>query len=90
MTRYPLKELGDFYMDAKISGGAWQCSWDDGSCQEMEAEIDFAEKDNSERSNDFKYVFDVSWRSRCVLLSSSTSSPVSIVIVNAGKWIRLC
>lgn len=47
-------------MDAKLAGGHWQCNWDDGTCKEMEDEIDFAEKDASERSNQFKYVFDVS------------------------------
>ena len=59
LSRYSLKELGDYYMDVKLSGGNWQCEWGDGTCQEMEDEIDFADKDNAERSNDFKYVFDV-------------------------------
>ncbi len=60
LSRFPLKELGDYYMDVKLGGGNWQCDWGDGSCQEMEDEIDFADKDDAERSNDFKYVFDVS------------------------------
>lgn len=47
-------------MDVKLSGGNWQCDWGDGSCQAMEDEIEFAPKDEAERSNDFKYVFDVS------------------------------
>ena len=47
-------------MDAKLAGGHWQCDWDDGTCSEMEAEIDFAEKDAAEKSNQFKYIFDVS------------------------------
>ena len=60
MTQLPLHELGEYYMDVKLSGGHWQCDWDDGSCQDMIDEIDFAKKDNSETSNGFKYVFDVS------------------------------
>ena len=59
-AQLPLRELGEYYMDAKLAGGHWQCNWDDGTCSEMEDEIDFAEKDNAERSNDFKYIFDVS------------------------------
>jgi len=47
-------------MDAKLAGGHWQCDWDDGTCKEMEDEIDFAEKDPAEKSNQFKYIFDVS------------------------------
>lgn len=60
LARFPLKELGEYYMDVKLSGGNWQCDWGDGSCQAMEDEIEFASKDEAERSNDFKYVFDVS------------------------------
>lgn len=62
LARYPLKELGEYYMDVKLSGGHWQCDWDDGTCQEMDDEIDFAGQDSAERSNEFKYVFDVSAR----------------------------
>jgi beta-1,2-xylosyltransferase len=47
-------------MDAKLAGGHWQCDWDDGTCSEMESEIEFAEKDPAEKSNQFKYIFDVS------------------------------
>ena len=64
LSRIPRKELGEYYMDVKMSGGNWQCDWGDGSCQEMEDEFDFAQKDNAERSNDFKYVFDVSGNAR--------------------------
>lgn len=60
MSRYSRRDLGQYYMDAKLSGGNWQCDWGDGTCQEMEDEIQFAEKDDAERSNQFKYVFDVS------------------------------
>ena len=60
LARYSLKDLGKYYMDVKLSGGSWQCDGGDGTCAEMEDEISFAEKDTAERSNDFKYVFDVS------------------------------
>lgn len=62
---FRLKDLGEYYMDAKLAGGHWQCNWDDGTCKEMEDEIEFAEKDASERSNQFKYVFDVSLDPLC-------------------------
>lgn len=58
--KLPTKGLGEYYMDAKLAGGHWQCDAGDGTCAEMDDEIDFAEKDNTERSNEFKYVFDVS------------------------------
>ncbi len=32
---YPAKQLSDYYMDVKLSGGPWQCDWGDGSCDEM-------------------------------------------------------
>lgn len=55
-----MKQLGDFYMDMKLAGGSWQCDWDDGTCDEMNKEIEWAEKDASEKSNEYKFVFDVS------------------------------
>jgi beta-1,2-xylosyltransferase len=61
ITTFPLKELGEYYMDVKLAGGNWQCDMGDGTCQAMEDEIDFAEKDDAEKSNEYKYVFDVSW-----------------------------
>jgi beta-1,2-xylosyltransferase len=60
VQQYRLKDLGEYYMDAKLAGGHWQCDWDDGTCKEMEDEIQFAEKDPSEKSNEYKYIFDVS------------------------------
>jgi beta-1,2-xylosyltransferase len=60
VQQYRLKDLGEYYMDAKLAGGHWQCDWDDGTCSEMESEIEFAEKDPAEKSNQFKYIFDVS------------------------------
>jgi beta-1,2-xylosyltransferase len=34
-TSYPAKQLSEYYMDVKMSGGPWQCDWSDGSCDEM-------------------------------------------------------
>ena len=59
-SKLPSKGVGEYYMDAKLAGGAWQCDWGDGTCGEMNAEIDFAEKDDAEKSNQYKYVLDVS------------------------------
>jgi hypothetical protein len=59
-ARLSTKGLGEYYMDVKLAGGSWQCDGGDGTCAEMEDEIDFGSKDGTERSNDFKYVFDVS------------------------------
>ena len=56
----PKRELGQFYMDVKLADGPWQCDGGDGTCSEMADEIEFAPKDNTERANEFKYVFDVS------------------------------
>ena len=59
-TRLPTKGLGEYYMDAKLAGGPWQCDGGDGTCDEMKDEIDFADKDASDRGNQFQYLFDVS------------------------------
>ncbi|EIW70562.1 beta-1,2-xylosyltransferase 1 [Tremella mesenterica] len=74
LTQLPLKELGEYYMDVKLAGGHWQCNWEDGTCDEMEKEIDFAEKDSAEKSNGYKYVFDTdgnAWSSRFPRLMAS-------------------
>ncbi|ORY32933.1 hypothetical protein BCR39DRAFT_522439 [Naematelia encephala] len=74
LSRLPLKELGEYYMDVKLSGGHWQCDGGDGSCNEMNEEIDFAPKDDPEKGNDFKYVFDTdgnAWSSRFPRLMAS-------------------
>ncbi|ORX35699.1 hypothetical protein BD324DRAFT_631296 [Kockovaella imperatae] len=74
LTRQKRKDLGQYYMDAKLAGGHWQCDWGDGTCQEMEDEIEFAQKDDQEKSNQFKYVFDTdgnAWSSRFPRLMAS-------------------
>lgn len=48
-------------MNVALAGGNWQCDWDDGTCDEMDKEINWAEKEPGEKSNEFKYVFDVSF-----------------------------
>ncbi|OCF60907.1 beta-1,2-xylosyltransferase 1 [Kwoniella mangroviensis CBS 10435] len=83
LSRLPLKELGEYYMDVKLAGGHWQCDWDDGTCDEMEKEIEFAGKDNAERSNDFKYVFDTdgnAWSSRFPRLMASNNVVVKATV----------
>ena len=75
--------LSEYYMDVAMSGGAWQCDWGDGSCDEMKwveelsrsvnrlqradaatnrEQFNFAQQDSPERSNAYKFVFDVSCR----------------------------
>ncbi|ODN80875.1 beta-1,2-xylosyltransferase 1 [Cryptococcus amylolentus CBS 6039] len=76
VARLPLRELGQYYMDVKLAGGHWQCDWDDGTCEEMNKEIDFAGKDSSEKSNEYKYVFDTdgnAWSSRFPRLMASNN-----------------
>ncbi|KAK4688087.1 beta-1,2-xylosyltransferase, partial [Tremellales sp. Uapishka_1] len=76
LAQFPLKELGQYYMDAKLAGGNWQCDGGDGTCDEMDKEIDWAAKDDAERSNEFKYVFDTdgnAWSSRFPRLMASNN-----------------
>ncbi|WVF71389.1 beta-1,2-xylosyltransferase 1 [Kwoniella sp. CBS 6097] len=83
LTQLPLKELGEYYMDVKLAGGHWQCDWDDGTCEEMNKEIDWAPKDNSERSNDFKYVFDTdgnAWSSRFPRLMAANNVVIKATV----------
>ncbi|KAJ9094050.1 hypothetical protein QFC21_006151 [Naganishia friedmannii] len=73
-NEYPVNMLGQYYMDVKLSGGHWQCDGSDGTCDEMNEEIEFGSKDSPERSNAFKYVFDTdgnAWSSRFPRLMAS-------------------
>ncbi|WOO80670.1 Beta-1,2-xylosyltransferase 1 [Vanrija pseudolonga] len=71
---YTLRSLGQYYMNAKLADQPWQCDGNDGTCDEMKAEIDFAPKDPSEKSNEYKYILDVdgnAWSSRFPRLMAS-------------------
>lgn len=64
---HSLKTLGEYYMNAKLAGGPWQCDQGDGTCDEMSAEIDFAPKDPATESKKHKYILDTdgnAWSSR--------------------------
>lgn len=60
MVNRPKNKLGQYYTDAKLVGGPWQCDRNDGTCDEMQAEIDFAPLEGSDKANEFKYILDVS------------------------------
>ncbi|WWD17085.1 beta-1,2-xylosyltransferase 1 [Kwoniella shandongensis] len=83
LSRLPAREMGQYYMDVKLAGGNWQCDWDDGTCDEMEKEIEFAGKDSAERSNDFKYVFDTdgnAWSSRFPRLMAANNVVIKATV----------
>lgn len=72
----PSKLLSDYYMDVSLSQGPRQCDDGDGTCEEMKQAFTFAPKDPAERSNAFKYVFDIdgnSWSSRFPRLMASNN-----------------
>jgi beta-1,2-xylosyltransferase len=74
LVSYPLRSLGQYYMDAKLIGGPWQCDRGDGTCDEMAAEIEFAGEATWQESNQYKYIIDVdgnAWSSRFTRLMSS-------------------
>ncbi|KAI5453780.1 cryptococcal xylosyltransferase 1 [Naganishia albida] len=80
---YPANALGQYYMDVKLSGGHWQCDGADGTCDEMNQEIEFGSKDSPERSNAFKYVFDTdgnAWSSRFPRLMASKNMVIKASI----------
>ncbi|BEI82977.1 hypothetical protein CcaverHIS002_0308450 [Cutaneotrichosporon cavernicola] len=65
--RHSLKALGEYYTNSKLAQGPWQCDEGDGTCAEMQSEIDFAPKDPMEESNNYKYLLDIdgnAWSSR--------------------------
>lgn len=65
--RHSRKALGEYYTNVKLAQGPWQCDEGDGTCAEMQSEIDFAQKDPKEESNKYKYLLDVdgnAWSSR--------------------------
>lgn len=61
MVTHSKQKLGEYYTNAKLVGGPWQCSSEDGSCDEMKAEIDFAQVESSDKANEYKYILDVSY-----------------------------
>lgn len=72
----PANTLSQYYMDVAMSKGPWQCDGNDGTCKEMEQQFTFASEDPSERSNEFKYVFDTdgnAWSSRFPRLMASNN-----------------
>jgi beta-1,2-xylosyltransferase len=71
---YPLRSLGQYYMNAKLITGPWQCNEGDGTCKEMANEIEFAGESSWEESNQYKYIIDVdgnAWSSRFTRLMAS-------------------
>ncbi|KLT40707.1 Cap3p [Cutaneotrichosporon oleaginosum] len=65
--RHSLKALGDYYTNAKLAHGPWQCDEGDGTCAEMQSEIEFVPKDPKEESNKYKYLLDTdgnAWSNR--------------------------
>lgn len=65
--RHRLDALGNYYTNAKLAQGPWQCDEGDGTCAEMQSEIEFAPKDPMEESNKYKYILDTdgnAWSSR--------------------------
>jgi beta-1,2-xylosyltransferase len=105
LGRYPRKELSAYYMDVALAGGNWQCDGNDGTCDEMDKEIEWAEKEASEKSNEFKYVFDVSdsvdaceWaiQNRAMLMAQtdgnawSSRFPRLMASNKYVNWVRIC
>jgi beta-1,2-xylosyltransferase len=65
--RHSLKTLGEYYTNTKLAQGPWQCDEGDGTCAEMQSEIEFAPKDPKEEANKYKYILDTdgnAWSSR--------------------------
>ncbi|RXK36431.1 hypothetical protein M231_06275 [Tremella mesenterica] len=64
---YPVQEMNEAWLDVGLSDGPTQCSEEDGSCDELEMEIDFMPRVRKEDAVKYKYVIDVDgngWSSR--------------------------
>lgn len=83
INSFPLRGLGQYYMNAKLIAGPWQCNQEDGTCDEMRDEIEFAEEATWEESNNYKYILDIdgnAWSSRFTRLMASFNMVIKSTI----------
>lgn len=73
---WSIKRLNEHYLDISLTGKPHQCDQADGTCDEMAAEIKFADRIAPEQAAQYKYVLDVDgngWSSRLHRLMTSGS-----------------
>ncbi|WWD18275.1 hypothetical protein CI109_102725 [Kwoniella shandongensis] len=78
-----IAKLNEAYMDIGLTGGPHQCKKEDGTCDEMAAEIHFKDRVQPEQAAKYKYVFDIDgngWSSRFHRLIMSGSVVVKATI----------
>ncbi|ORX37296.1 glycosyl transferase family 90-domain-containing protein [Kockovaella imperatae] len=54
-----VKKMNDFFFDMKLAGRPLQCMEDDGTCADMQEEIDFAPFQSSDDLNKHKFLLDI-------------------------------
>ncbi|WVR06184.1 hypothetical protein IAU60_003214 [Kwoniella sp. DSM 27419] len=80
---WAVAKLNERYMDVGLTGKAHQCHSDDGTCQEMDAEIKFKGRVDPVEAAKYKYVFDIDgngWSSRFHRLIMSGSVVIKSTI----------
>ncbi|KAL1408186.1 hypothetical protein Q8F55_004991 [Vanrija albida] len=81
--------VGNYFFDMALAGGAIQCDEDDGTCDDMEREIDFAPFQRSPAMNKHKFLLDIDgngWSGRFRRLMSTNS-----VVIKTGifsEWFQ--
>ncbi|EIW73449.1 hypothetical protein TREMEDRAFT_42362 [Tremella mesenterica DSM 1558] len=79
----------DFFFDMKLAGEPIQCSEEDGTCEDMKREIDWAGYQSPEELNDHKFLLDIDgngWSGRFRRLMSTNS-----VVIKTGiftEWFQ--
>ncbi|KAJ9127087.1 hypothetical protein QFC24_001322 [Naganishia onofrii] len=77
-------DIARFFYDMKLAGSPLQCNETDGTCEDMEREIDFAPFQTANELNQYKFMFDLDgngWSARFRRLMTTNS-----VVLKTGMF----
>ncbi|WWC88513.1 uncharacterized protein L201_003424 [Kwoniella dendrophila CBS 6074] len=86
---YSTKQLMDFYYDMKLSGQPIQCSEEDGTCEDMRQEIEWAGRQSADELNRHKFLLDIDgngWSGRFRRLMSTNSMVIKMTMFT--EWFQ--
>nr|XP_018262209.1 uncharacterized protein I303_05225 [Kwoniella dejecticola CBS 10117]OBR84367.1 hypothetical protein I303_05225 [Kwoniella dejecticola CBS 10117] len=86
---YPTDQAMDFYYDIKLSGGPIQCDTEDGTCDDMQQEIQWAGHQSADELNRHKYLLDIDgngWSGRFRRLMSTNSMVIKMTMFT--EWFQ--
>ncbi|WVW84823.1 hypothetical protein I302_106858 [Kwoniella bestiolae CBS 10118] len=86
---YSTEEVMQFYYDMKLSGRPIQCSEEDGTCEDMRQEIQWAGHQGAEELNRHKFLLDIDgngWSGRFRRLMSTNSMVIKMTMFT--EWFQ--